>query len=893
MLLLLTFCRIRITHDQFQRRAVNFGGLGPRDKTPYLPPHNSEYMVDYNGHGTHVAGTIGGYQFGVAPYAKLINVKAFNQRQSGWAEFVADAINDIVHEFVENKKKYQGKVDWYFRGGIINMSFGWKGTDDGIQAAAKRAHDAGMLLIASAGNHGDSGGNWLPCNLEGVHCVGSVNADYTMSDFSNYGSKVEFLAPGDLIKSAGRDKDWEVAIKSGTSMAAPHVAGVAAIYTSWLGLTSAQQFSYLWSNARDGFISGNLKGSHNHLVDTGIHAPEKFASEPFRRAYEQPSRDHDYEEFTANIDDPVPTATDPYIEQTGDVITGIDSFPWLTLQAPPAGETTDTAVNEMDTSAWFLETETATSTAGPAATSKPGGSAGQQMALATYIDPGANPDVWDRLIAFPSDKVSILVANVVNGPDSSINAGWKDVLPRATASGKTVLGYVRTGYLGVSFQKFTTRLGSSKTSDWVAQIQEDVDQWYRLYPDQIGGIFFDEAWNVCGEDNVNAKLYEFITQSTKRKYPGAFTVLNPGSPMPQCFEYSADTLLTYESDYETYTGSGYVGNTWTPKDPRKIWHIIHTVPAGQAAAVAKLALSRGVGLVEITDDVMPNPYDTLSSDSYMQTLMDAMEGGTPLNEGLYGWPAASDNRGSAVTPHFNLYKYDYSSATFVWTVSNDQAAGFRVYQDSVLALELPPSSDSVTVGGLEPDTLYRFAIASIYQDGSSAPKSQTVLVHTKPLPGSGHTVSSSSVSATGSQTIYKARILVPYAFVRVFIFDGDCHLVPECLTCPTHFGWPINYQQWSAVCNQYMIEGGTLYSYSGKQDSKTGNMPWSWKWQAEVQIVQDGYDWTWTVPMGSDTIDVKKYMVQVQGYGPRANAYGHCPVNRSLGTKVKHGDYCL
>lgn len=119
--------------------------------------------------------------------------------------------------------------------------------------------------------------------------------------------------------------------------------------------------------------------------------------------------------------------------------------------------------------------------------------ASEQIALATYIDPGANQEIWRRLIAFLSNKVSVLVANVVNGPDSAVNPGWTDVIGQATAGGKTVLGYVRTRYLGVSWQQFTTRLGSYQTSDWVAQIQEDVDQWYRLYPGQIGGIFFDEG----------------------------------------------------------------------------------------------------------------------------------------------------------------------------------------------------------------------------------------------------------------------------------------------------------------------------------------------------------------------------------------------------------------
>jgi hypothetical protein len=74
----------------------------------------------------------------------------------------------------------------------------------------------------------------------------------------------------------------------------------------------------------------------------------------------------------------------------------------------------------------------------------------EQLALATYIDPGANSDTWKRLIAFPSDKVTLVVANVVNGPDSSANEGWTKVIPQVAASGKKVIGYVRTSYLGVS-----------------------------------------------------------------------------------------------------------------------------------------------------------------------------------------------------------------------------------------------------------------------------------------------------------------------------------------------------------------------------------------------------------------------------------------------------------
>lgn len=464
-----------------------------------------------------------------------------------------------------------------------------------------------------------------------------------------------------------------------------------------------------------------------------------------------------------------------------------------------------------------------------------------------------------------------------------MNPGWTDAIAQANAGGKKVIGYVRTGYLGVSWQKFTTRLGSSRTSDWVAQIQEDVDQWYRLYPGQIGGIFFDEAWNDCGENNVNAELYKFITQSTKRKYPGAFTVLNPGAPMPQCFEHSADTLMTYESDYETYV-SNYNGNTWMPKDPRKIWHIIHTVPRGQEGAVARLALSRGVGMVEITDDVMPNPYDTLPDEDFMNSLMDAVEGGKPLNEGIFEWPGIQAGEPSTTTPNMNTVTYDYSSVEFSW-VGDGFAAGYRMYQDGDLILELPPSSDRVTVGGLAPGATYRFQLASIYMDGRSAVKSETHIIPTTPLPGSGHTVESTSVSATGSQTTYKARILVPYAFVRVFIFDDN--------TCGGESaGWPINYDDDSFACARYVIEGGTLYQYNGKH-ADGENAPWVWKWLAEVPIVQEGYDFTFDMPMGTSTIDTTHYLVQVQGYGPMANVLHYCPSDWGAGKPYSKVDtYC-
>jgi hypothetical protein len=89
------------------------------------------------------------------------------------------------------------------------------------------------------------------------------------------------------------------------------------------------------------------------------------------------------------------------------------------------------------------------------------------------------------MIAYPNDKVSVLVANVLNGPDVVVNDKWMKVLSEAAAKKKKVIGYVRTGYLGLAtsddpkFEPFETRLGSRTVEDWVAQIERDVDLWYQ------------------------------------------------------------------------------------------------------------------------------------------------------------------------------------------------------------------------------------------------------------------------------------------------------------------------------------------------------------------------------------------------------------------------------
>ncbi|RAH67389.1 uncharacterized protein BO66DRAFT_441108 [Aspergillus aculeatinus CBS 121060] len=242
------------------------------------------------------------------------------------------------------------------------------------------------------------------------------------------------------------------------------------------------------------------------------------------------------------------------------------------------------------------------------------GGEGQQIAIALYIHPLGDPGSWERIFAYDTKKVSVLVADVLNGPDYVVDTVWKSMIDQAASQGKKILGYVRTGYLGVSQQQFTTRLGSHDLADWASQIEQDVDKW-SSYMAPVSAV-------------------SFLMKAGRNAVPTIFTqiFLNPGSPIAQCFEDTMDTLLTFESSYETCMNS-FVPNDWMPKDQRKIWHTIYKVPQNQTASVAAFASSRNAGLLEITNDNQPNPYDNPPDEAYKQAVIGAVPGGTPFING--------------------------------------------------------------------------------------------------------------------------------------------------------------------------------------------------------------------------------------------------------------------
>ncbi|KAE8395561.1 Spherulation-specific family 4-domain-containing protein [Aspergillus alliaceus] len=434
---------------------------------------------------------------------------------------------------------------------------------------------------------------------------------------------------------------------------------------------------------------------------------------------------------------------------------------------------------------------------------------GQQIAVASYINPLADQAAWNRLIEYPVKKMPILVANVMNGPDSAVDKNWADVIQRASSAGKTVLSYVRTGYLGVSDQKFQTRLGSGDLADWTAQIEEDVDIWYMLYGSNIGGIFFDEGWPECGDNNQYANLYKYINDYTKRSHPGAFTVLNPGSPIASCFEDTMDTLLTFELSYKAYTNS-YTPNNWTPKDPRKLWHIL-------------------------TDNTLPNPYDTLPGDSYIQSMIGAIKGGSPLNTEASSWLSGS---AAGAVSGLSILTSDYTSAKLSWNAALN-ALGYYVYSGNSVIASVPSSMTTITIGGLQPGASHTFHVSAVGGDGY---------------------IGSSSNTDT-------ADILVPYAFIRLYIWNSvGCEF-------DTDPGWSVNFKIDEYVCTHYMVEGTTLYRYSGTLPEGSTAPPWAWSVVGPITLNIKDYTYKWTLPLGTSTIDTSKFVIQAQGYNPLTNVF--------------------
>jgi len=210
--------------------------------------------TDGNGHGTHCAGTVAGQTYGIAKEANLIAVKVLSDSGSGSTSGVIGGIDWVTGQVAANKKP-----------SVANMSLGG-GFSQAQNDAVAAAVNANVVMVVAAGNDDKNACDYSPASEPSAVTVGATDKKNARASYSNWGSCVDIFGPGSEITSAWIGSPSATKTISGTSMASPHVCGVAAKYKSAnTALSVAQIAQQLISNATPNVIS-DVKTSPNLMV---------------------------------------------------------------------------------------------------------------------------------------------------------------------------------------------------------------------------------------------------------------------------------------------------------------------------------------------------------------------------------------------------------------------------------------------------------------------------------------------------------------------------------------------------------------------------------------------------------------------------------------------------
>lgn len=211
---------------------------------------------DCNGHGTHVAGTVGGSRYGVAKGTTLVPVRVLDCAGRGTNAGIIAGMDWVAGQSRANPR-------------VANMSLGG-GASTAVDQAVARMTNAGVTVVVAAGNESQNACNVSPARASSAFTVGSTTNRDARSSFSNYGTCVNIFAPGSSITSAWPTSSTATNTISGTSMASPHVAGAAALYLQRnVNASPSQVRSALTNQATTGRLTGIGTGSPNRLLYTG------------------------------------------------------------------------------------------------------------------------------------------------------------------------------------------------------------------------------------------------------------------------------------------------------------------------------------------------------------------------------------------------------------------------------------------------------------------------------------------------------------------------------------------------------------------------------------------------------------------------------------------------
>lgn len=216
--------------------------------------------TDCNGHGTHVAGTVAGATYGIAKSATLVPVRVLDCSGSGYNSDVVAGLDWIAANHAAGTPA------------VANLSLGGAASST-VDSAIQAVLNDGVTTVVAAGNSAVDACTGSPARVPGAVTVAASDSGDKQASFSNFGSCVDLYAPGVGITSDYYTSTTATASMSGTSMAAPHTTGAAAVLLSQNpALAPADVAAALVSNATSGVISGATTGTPNRLLYTGTGA---------------------------------------------------------------------------------------------------------------------------------------------------------------------------------------------------------------------------------------------------------------------------------------------------------------------------------------------------------------------------------------------------------------------------------------------------------------------------------------------------------------------------------------------------------------------------------------------------------------------------------------------
>jgi len=232
---------IRLSHSEFRGSAVSGHDFVDDDAD----------ASDCDGHGTHVAGTVGGATYGVAKGVSLVGVRVLDCQGSG-------SFSDVI-----------AGIDWvvahHSGPSVLSMSLGG-GIYEALDQAVAAASAAGVTVVVAAGNEDDDACYSSPARAKSAITVGATGESDNRAWFSNWGSCVDIFAPGTEVKSSWASSDTATYTIDGTSMATPHVTGIASRYLQRHPSATPSQVAAALRAAATRGVVGDPQGAPNLLA---------------------------------------------------------------------------------------------------------------------------------------------------------------------------------------------------------------------------------------------------------------------------------------------------------------------------------------------------------------------------------------------------------------------------------------------------------------------------------------------------------------------------------------------------------------------------------------------------------------------------------------------------